>query len=478
LNQNKITLHYTSRQNQILRVTTFGAHTIAESTIKTFEEFQIEWDYLKARSSEILGLLRRAADRGYADSDFKILEKLKELGGDLYGELVPPSIHEKLTRAAGGNLLLSIDQDLAGIPWEILYDGQGFLCRRYHMGRIISIPPSVRRKKKRRIEGPVQLLSITDPEGDLPGAFQEGLRIRDLCLDSANGVQTTFFARDVKLADFYDGLKHCDLLHFAGHIESEQGKSRIRLSDGACTAARIGQLAGRFPFPTLVFLNGCRSTYRGGDALSRSEQGDRAFDLASGFLLSGARHFIGTLWDIQDVVGAQAGISFFKAFLSGMSVGSALAKVRSDLISAYGEATMIWAGYLLFGDPGFRIEGHRADRDQILMEMNLIEEMRANHIERLDSQDAEERFLAAVALFQTGDLRAGEILMTGNSPLFGLLDNSVRARRQEGEKILEILIGTRMGFRADADSGARSRILESVRAWWASEEAIKRFGTK
>ena len=75
----KITLHFISRNHEILRVTTFGAQSIAESTIKTYDEFPVHWDLLKSKSAEMLGLLRRAADQGYGAGDFRSLDALRDL---------------------------------------------------------------------------------------------------------------------------------------------------------------------------------------------------------------------------------------------------------------------------------------------------------------------------------------------------------------------------------------------------------------
>ncbi len=119
-----------------------------------------------------------------------------------------------------------------------------------------------------------------------------------------------------------------------------------------CSARQIEKFRGRFPFPALVFLNGCCSSAFEGPLLIETAQ-ERTFGMASSFLICGVRHFIGTLWDVPDSAASAAGVGFFEAFYSGSSVGEALREARSALAEERGEHSMDWAGYVLYGDPSF-----------------------------------------------------------------------------------------------------------------------------
>jgi len=472
LNKKKITLHFVSHRKNVLRATTFGALTQAESTIKTYEEFEIDWDYLKSKNSEILGLLRSVAGNALSDECPDLLDTMTELGGDLFRELVPPSLREKLDGCSGGNLLLSIDANLVGLPWELLHDGRGFLCRRYDMGRIVSRPPSARKHERRRMKSRVKLLSVVDPEGDLPGAFEEGIRIRDVLLARKDVCEPVLFAKKVNASDLADGLRRSDVFHFAGHIGRDDDGAFLRLSDGKYSSTRIGQLAGRYPFPSMVFLNGCRSSDGSSHMFSMDEGQERAFDLASGFLVSGARHFLGTLWDIRDQVAARAGVSFFKALFSGMTTGSALSGAREDLVSAYGEPSMTWAGYVLYGDPGFSLVGAPGFADELCRQMDEADDRQKEYFTALESDHPEERFFASVALYQMGDRSSRGIIDEGIQILFDLLRSPSVESRQRGEKIVRILVGSDLGYKADGDPETRSGALEVFGRWMKSEEGF------
>jgi len=462
LDQKKITLHVISPENDLLRVTTFGAQALAESTIKTYEEFQINRAYLKSKTSEILGLLRRAAAGGYSSGDTRFLDQMKELGGDLYRELIPASLRAKLDEAAGGGLCLSIEGNMVNIPWELLYDGIGFFCRRYHLGRIVSIPPSARKAQKKQISNPVTFLSVSDPEGNLPGAFREGLGVRDLVLDLDVSAVPVFLAKHVKVSDLLEGLRRCDVLHFAGHVEGEGKETSLCLADGRCSAARIEQFAGRHPFPLLVMLNGCSSSRSSSKSFSLEEGHARAFDLASSFLLSGARHFVGTLWDVRDVVAAQAGVAFFRGLLSGMSVGAALWNVREELAGTFGEPSMLWAGYLLYGDPGVTIGIGSRMADRFIKEMGQAESRIETYLQALGSTEARERFVAACALHQLGRSEGRSVLDQDFQVLIDLLESPSLLNRRQGILILQVLDIPDGGYRADGDPEARAAAIEVI----------------
>jgi hypothetical protein len=450
-----------------LRATTFGTQSIAESTIKTYEEFQVNWDYLKVKTAEILGLLRCIAGSRDASRDGRIQEKMVEVGGDLYRELIPTSLRGKLDSAAGGHLLLSIDHDLVHLPWELLHDGQEFMCRKYHMGRIINIPPSPRRAEKKDMDKSIRLLSVVDPEGDLPGALQEGIRIRDMLLEMEGLTAPVLLTRKVKIAHLLDGLRRFDMLHFAGHVGHDEKGSFFRLSDGPCYAKQLEQFAGRYLFPGLVFLNGCRSSQGVPGSFSLDGAQERAFDLASGFLLSGARHFIGTLWDIQDRVATQAGITFFRSLFSGVPVGSALSQAREELIAAFGVDSMFWAGYVLYGDPGFRIRGADRTADRFCRQIDRAGQVGADYKEALAAIDPKERFTAAVALYQMGDGSGVPVIREEIAVLLDLLESPLPLYRGQGAMILKVLCGSDMGYQPEGDPQDRSAAVEAFEQWWA-----------
>jgi tetratricopeptide (TPR) repeat protein len=65
------------------------------------------------------------------------------------------------------------------------------------------------------------------------------------------------------------------------------------------------------------------------------------------------RHYIGTFWEILDQPSSRFSLEFYKNLLSGLGVGEATRLARQALIREYGEETIVWASYILYGDPTF-----------------------------------------------------------------------------------------------------------------------------
>ncbi|MCP4714724.1 MAG: CHAT domain-containing protein, partial [Deltaproteobacteria bacterium] len=70
-------------------------------------------------------------------------------------------------------------------------------------------------------------------------------------------------------------------------------------------------------------------------------------------LMSGVQHYVGTFWEILDEPGKRFAIEFYRALMDGATTGEAMQQARHALIKAYGEDTIVWASYMLYGDPGF-----------------------------------------------------------------------------------------------------------------------------
>lgn len=455
-----------------MRVTTFGADGLAESTIKTFVEHAMDRSYLEARSVELLGLLRRAAAGG-GRSGLREMERMGEIGRSLYEELVPPSLRSKVESAAGGDLLLSMDKELVHLPWELLHDGTGFLCRRYRLGRIVNVPPSLRRRGKKEIVSPVTVLSVGDPTGDLAEAGRETLEILTLLLGRPEHARPVALRGRVKTSDFLDVLKGCDVLHFAGHVAVEGPGPVLRFADGSCPADRLARVGGGGSFPRLVFLNGCRSAPEvGGGAAGEEIAQDRAFSLASAFLLSGARIFIGTLWNVADEAAARAGVAFFQALFGGRPVGAALAAAREELVRLFGESTPFWAGYVLYGDPAFRVVEAPWRVERLLEGMQLLESLEEETRAALESPDPVERFVGLLARSRIEEAGRDRLQQEG-TVLFELLESSDPVKRRLGERLCRAAAGTDFGFAANAGEKIRREALDRVRRWWAAGGAAK-----
>src|SRR5688572_4667211 len=77
---------------------------------------------------------------GGADREGRVskqhLDDLGALGQKLWNTLLPPTARERLRHSTAVELVLSIEEQLTRIPWELLHDGREFLSLRLAVGRV------------------------------------------------------------------------------------------------------------------------------------------------------------------------------------------------------------------------------------------------------------------------------------------------------------------------------------------------------
>lgn len=282
------------------------------------------------------------------------LANLRLAGEELHRMLLPAALGARL-RGTTGNLTLAIDAELAAIPWELLYDGEQFLCRRFDVGRLLCTDWQTQAMVWRPLElqAPLRMLVIcADSRGDLD-------RLDEECTGLLNSLDTQPERLSVRLLRAQDletvrrSLKSYDIVHFAGHADydpQEPGGAGWHLPDGKLTADEIAQLGTARPMPFLVFSNACQTGLAG--PWRRDRQG-RVLGLAGAFLVSGSRFYVGTQWELVDGIGARVAAHFYDSLVRGANVGAALRAARLRVVEEEGEDSLGWATYVLYGDPSW-----------------------------------------------------------------------------------------------------------------------------
>ena len=265
------------------------------------------------------------------------------------------SVKEALRKSTAEYLTLRIDDQLVQVPWELLHDGQQFLCQRFNMGRLVKTRQPIPAARPRMLARPLNMLILADPEGDLKGAYAEGTQMRDYADRNKDLINAFLCSSNITLDFVKQKIRNFDFVHFAGHAdynEENAGRSGWRLTGGTLKAADIMKMAGTGAMPALIFSNACQSARTEEWKLSLSFE-DEVFGLANSFLLAGVKHYVGTFWEILDEPSIHFALAFYKCLLSGMTIGEATRKSRQALIKEYGEETIVWASYVLYGDPAF-----------------------------------------------------------------------------------------------------------------------------
>lgn len=285
----------------------------------------------------------------------KSLESLAASGASLYDVLFTSRVKEYLAQTSCEYLVLKIQDSLVSIPWELLHDGNEFLSIRFAMGRLVESrrPP---RFQERSWKIRPRISIISDPGGNLPSSGLEG---RELVhhLGASERIQVALKS-GATVEYVRRALRESEVVHFCGHADYDDQdlhRSGWRLVNGTLTGGDVLQMAeSDHPLPLMVFANACQSGRS--EEWAQSAQ-NHIYGLASGFLHAGVPHYIGTFWDVLDQSSCQFAIRFYEALSRGNPIGWALREARRDLLKAADEGSLIWASYMLYGDPSSGIFG-------------------------------------------------------------------------------------------------------------------------
>jgi CHAT domain-containing protein len=340
-----------TRENNSVKTTIHESQCGTQSSIQHYDTLDISIDKIDARCHEMVEMLNTTNRSGRVSK--KTLTRLREIGQIFYDELFSQSTKEKLRFSHAKYLQLTLDDQLVQIPWELLFDGNQFLCQRFCMGRSVKTRQSLPTNNNRAVDNPLKLLLIADPRGDLNGAYQEGLQLRDYMDRYKDQFHVTSFFDNVSPDALKEKMRNFDMVHFAGHAdyqESNFSESGFRLTKSSLKASDIKKMAGAMPMPSLFFANACQSARTESWGLNDQFE-NKLYGLANAFLVSGVKHYVGTFCEILDEPSRKFALIFYEKIRQGLPVGEAVQCARWALIDEFGEETIAWSSYILYGDP-------------------------------------------------------------------------------------------------------------------------------
>lgn len=319
------------------------------TTLKHYTDSFITPQAINKLTAEIIDIINKVNRKGFLESG--LIEELKKTSQLLYDELFTKEVKAKLAKSTIANLIFSIDEQLVNIPWELLYDGETFLCLKFSLGRSIRTGQVDFEPHYRGQTEIPKMLVLSNPAGDLEFAHQEGISIRNKLDKKRDIVHVDLKSLGTSIAYVKKNLRDYDIVHFAGHCDynlNNPSDSGWVFRDGKLTVKDILGMAQATPLPNIVFSNSCQSA---DETLRLVDSGKKIYGLANAFLLSGVRHYIGTFWKIPDEMSLSFAEEFYSHIISGYSVGEAVRQARWKLINKYGYDSIIWASYILYGDP-------------------------------------------------------------------------------------------------------------------------------
>jgi hypothetical protein len=256
---------------------------------------------------------------------------------------------DALVDLPGDHLQLSIQPELARIPWELMVAraGGGYLWQLFSVSRQIRDVERPRLRPRAR-NGPARMLLIANPEAGVPGrelpaAEEEACELMDLASGrpdvltvSRKSPRTGSELERVLAGGF-------DIVHFAGHTGSGECSGDWVLSEGEVVdPAEV--LAAGTDVPSLVFANACRSNPPG--------DGATGVDAAQSILRLGVSSYVCALSELHDRGSAAFSLAFYRAVLSGATLAGSVNRARRTLMGSY---PVTWANYVLYGDPAARL---------------------------------------------------------------------------------------------------------------------------
>lgn len=267
----------------------------------------------------------------------------------LEGYLLPRELSRSLTQ--GNDVLLSVDERAARVPWEILLaaDLPGGrepgvrldMLRNFLDTGFDGLGEPIPSARALLIEPPRNLQGFAP----LPGAEHE--------IADARAQLEKRYAVTTRPGNEREGLFSAlggtwEVLHLSGHgvydAESE-AKTGFVLGDGdVLSALDLRSMYGRFPY--LVFINSCYGASSG-----KFHRPGHAAGLARACIRGGARAVVAAGWAIADDAAAAFAHVFYQKMLAGCAFGEAVASARA--MAAATSAGSTWAAYQCYGDPNF-----------------------------------------------------------------------------------------------------------------------------
>lgn len=327
-------------------------------------------------------------ERGFIDRDYA-----REFGERLFETLFQPDIregfrvaYERVTPERGLRIVLSLPDELAGVPWELMYDadgGHGFLARSATAPLARHFTGAPLPHELPEDEGPLRILLVTasprgyapvsteEEEGDLTEiaagqqrrisgaaelAFDHVLRTRSprgllqrlrqrVLIEIDVLAHATREALQRRLLEAGSGGEGYHVLHFVGHGQADPGGSYLLLEtgDGDADPVSADEFAELIAEPTvnLAVLNACETA--------------AAVDVFQGVAQAAIRRGVPAVIGMQLPVLDRAAVDFAREFYgtwaAGEPIEAALAYSRRLMYQSAPGAAADWGIPVLYMGP-------------------------------------------------------------------------------------------------------------------------------
>jgi len=296
------------------------------------------------------------------------LDEMKMLGEQLHTLILPRTGYADIRR--GGLFIeIGIDEALLSYPWELMHDGDDFLCLKHAIGRFVNSTlqtiPSMQQptsylgstldsleiliisvpKPQPRPEG-LEYDNLPEAEGETIAICEVLAGIEGINFEVLKGNKATYNEVFKKL-----NKNKYNIIHYNGHAnfnEEKRYNSGLVLYDKDMTSGALSKYFAQSP-PILCFINACETT-RIPSVKGWKDRYD-IFGLAEAFLATGS-YLLGSRWKVNDKAAAGFAKTFYKSLLiEGEPLGRAILQARKICKEESPLDEFAWANYTLYGDP-------------------------------------------------------------------------------------------------------------------------------
>jgi len=342
------------QEKEFLRMCIFLKEEAA--TVRHYARVEVSLPEINRLHRSIILFLNKA-DR-FGTLDAQTVQDLRKICQLLYDQLLDKAVKDRLKEAREKNLVLSLDESIAYLPWEILFDGKDFLCLKFNLGRSMRIKDVGFEPDYKAPSQPLNMLILADPQGDLESCAKEAGDIKNSLDNMREVINLDFKISNISSEYVKKNMRDYDILHYAGHAEyflDRPQDSGWVLEDGKLKAKDILKIGETGSMPTLVFAHACETV---GTGIIELESEKEIYGLARSFLISGVRHYIACICKIPDQASRLFAREFYLNLIQDKPIGEALKDARLSLIKEYGQNQISWMAYIIFGDPMFRLSRH------------------------------------------------------------------------------------------------------------------------
>jgi len=276
-------------------------------------------------------------------SSIVLFEKLKDKSHALF-QVLFSTIGDRIKKSSDTknppNLQIVIDEEIAYIPFEILYTGEHFLWEGFIINRQIVTSSINHTHISKQSTKTLSITLVGNPSGDnkIDASVRDELLNLYEILQNYCEVRGPHLGKEVNQYRLTELLSTTDVFHFSGHFRiNKNGNTGWELAENQFfTTDHIYKLK---KIPRFIFGNTC------GEKNGISSNG-----FIRKFLNRGVQTYLTTTGKVPTDEAGYFGKEFYKEIIMGKTVGEAVFQSKKKLIKRFGFSNLAWMFYVLYGD--------------------------------------------------------------------------------------------------------------------------------